>query len=57
MPLRGREGEAITSADKLQRTRGGAVSRGTFLTQGERRDIKTAGLITTTAVRGYVPHS
>lgn len=62
MPLRGREREAITSADKLHRKggcswkeggrRGGdLISRGKFLMQGDPREIKTAGLITGGAAR------
>lgn len=60
MPLRGREREAITSADKLLRKggcswrKGGGrdlISGGRFLMQGDPRGIKTAGLITGDAAR------
>lgn len=66
MPLRGREREAITSADKPRRKGVGGggcgrkeggmsgedlISRGKFLMQGDPREIKTAGLITGGAAR------
>lgn len=65
MPLRGREREAIASADKLHRKGGmqleegvgeggggwGLISGGRFLMQGDPRGIKTVGLITDDAAR------
>lgn len=63
MPLRGREREAITSADKPRRKGGRCgrreggmsgedlTSRGKFLMQGDPREVKTAGLITGGAAR------